>query len=78
MASYEHLVGTLLRRRYIQYIADESKQMEERKANWTEESVNILVDMITDAERWAIIRGKFGPSLTIQSKQKMWMEIAER
>ncbi|XP_022320722.1 uncharacterized protein LOC111122966 [Crassostrea virginica] len=52
--------------------------MEERKANWTEESVNILVDSITDAERWAIIRGKFGPSLTIQSKQKMWMEIAER
>ena len=47
-----------------------SFHMEERETNWTEDSVNILVDMITDAERWAIIRGKFGPSLTNKTKQK--------
>ncbi|XP_022345688.2 uncharacterized protein LOC111138144 isoform X1 [Crassostrea virginica] len=52
--------------------------MEERKANWTDANISLLVDLVTDGERWAIIRGKFSPSLTIQSKQKVWMEITER
>ncbi|XP_061186964.1 uncharacterized protein LOC133195107 [Saccostrea echinata] len=52
--------------------------MEERKANWSEASINLLVDLVADAERWAIIRGKFGPSLTIQTKQRAWFEITER
>uniref|UniRef100_K1QIK7 Myb/SANT-like DNA-binding domain-containing protein n=1 Tax=Magallana gigas TaxID=29159 RepID=K1QIK7_MAGGI len=49
-----------------------------RKANWTEESISILVDFVTDPERWAVIRGKFSPSLTVQKKQRVWEEIAER
>ncbi|XP_078331574.1 uncharacterized protein LOC144625239 [Crassostrea virginica] len=52
--------------------------MEERKANWTDANISLLVDLVTDGERWAIIRGKFCPSFTIQSKQKVWMEITER
>ncbi|XP_052722077.1 uncharacterized protein LOC128192970 [Crassostrea angulata] len=49
-----------------------------RKANWAEESISILVDLVTDPERWAVIRGKFSPSLTVQKKQRVWEEIAER
>lgn len=49
-----------------------------RKANWNESSVSLLVDLVTDPERWAVIRGKFSPSLTIQKKQRVWEEIAER
>ena len=32
--------------------------MEERKANWTDANISLLVDLVTDGERWAIIRGK--------------------
>lgn len=49
-----------------------------RKANWTEESISTLVDLVTDLERWAVIQGKFSPSLTVQKKQRIWEEIAER
>uniref|UniRef100_A0A8W8J4U5 Myb-like domain-containing protein n=1 Tax=Magallana gigas TaxID=29159 RepID=A0A8W8J4U5_MAGGI len=49
-----------------------------RKANWTEESISILVDLVTDPERWAVIRGKFSQSLNVQKKQRVWEEIVEK
>ncbi|XP_062566935.1 nuclear apoptosis-inducing factor 1-like [Saccostrea cucullata] len=52
--------------------------MEERKANWSEVAIETLVDLVTDSERWAVIRGKFSPALTIHTKQKVWIDITER
>jgi hypothetical protein len=52
--------------------------MENRKANWEEATVSLLVDLITDPERWAVIRGKFSPHLTIQKKNAVWADITER
>lgn len=50
----------------------------ERKANWTEGQVELLVDLVTDEERWSVIRGKFGPTLTVHTKHNAWLEVAER
>ena len=47
-----------------------TQTMEERKVNWTDANISLLVDLVTDDERWAIIRGKFSPTLTIQSNKK--------
>ena len=52
--------------------------MSDRKANWEEGTVTMLVELVTDSERWATIRGKFGPSLTMQHKHAVWLDITER
>lgn len=51
----------------------------ERKAYRTEGQVELLIDLVTDEERWSVIRGKFGPTLTSKlSTTLAWLEVAER
>lgn len=49
-----------------------------RKANWAEGQVELLIDLVTDEEWWSVIRGKFGPTLTVQTKHNAWLKVAER
>ena len=44
--------------------------MDERKANWSDASISLLVDFVTDGEQWAIIHGKFLQSFALLYKAR--------
>ncbi|KAG0720795.1 hypothetical protein GWK47_047719 [Chionoecetes opilio] len=44
-----------------------------RTANWTQDEVFKLLELIN--ERKAILKGKFGPTLTIDHKRRAWVEV---
>ena len=50
--------------------------MAKRKPNWSESELLALSDVV--ASNIAIIRGQFGPGLTIRDKNMCWAEVAER
>lgn len=62
-------------RRYV-YIGFNAKM--ERKPNRTEGQEELLIDLVTDEERWSMIRGKFGPTLTVQTQHNAWTDVTER
>lgn len=46
-----------------------------RNANWTKDEVLLLLQLVN--EKKGIIKGKFGPHLTIVHKRRAWTEITE-
>lgn len=47
-----------------------------RKPNWTEEQCLLLAQLIEENKN--ILRGKFGPSVTVQAKRQIWDKIAQQ
>jgi hypothetical protein len=47
-----------------------------RKPNWSESELLALSDVV--ASNISVIRGQFGPGLTIRDKNTCWAEVAER
>ena len=47
-----------------------------RKPNWSERELLVLSETVT--ENFFVIKGQFGPSLTVQHKNSCWAKIAER
>ncbi len=47
-----------------------------RKPNWTEERCLLLAQLVN--EHRSVLRGKFGPSVTVQAKKQAWETIAQR
>ena len=50
--------------------------MAKRKPNWSESELLALSDVV--ASNISVIRGQFGPGLTIRDKNTCWAEVAER
>ena len=50
--------------------------MAKRKPNWSESELLALSDAV--ASNISIIRGQFGPGLTVRDKHTCWAEVAER
>ena len=50
--------------------------MAKRKPNWSESELLALSDAV--ASNISIIRGQFGPGLTVRGKDTYWVEVAER
>ena len=50
--------------------------MAKRKPNWSESELLALSDVV--ASNIAVIRGQFGPGLTIRDKNMCWAKVAER
>lgn len=59
------------------YIAEDLLTLDSTR-RWRKGQVELLVDLVTDYERWSVIRGKFGPTLTVQNKHNAWLEVSER
>ncbi|KAM4736799.1 transcription initiation factor TFIID subunit 11 isoform 1-T1 [Anableps anableps] len=52
----------------------EKKRM--RKPNWTEEQCLLLAQLVE--ENRGVLKAKFGPGITVQTKRKTWERIAEQ
>ena len=50
--------------------------MAKRKPNWSESELLALSDVVVS--NISVIRGQFGPGLTIRDKNTCWAEVAER
>ena len=50
--------------------------MAKRKPNWSESELLALSDAV--ASNISIIRGQFGPGLTVRDNHTCWAEVAER
>ena len=50
--------------------------MAKRKPNWSESELLALSDVVSS--NISVIRGQFGPGLTIRDKNTCWAEVAER
>ncbi|CAL9695393.1 unnamed protein product [Knipowitschia caucasica] len=47
-----------------------------RKPNWTEEQCLLLAQLVN--EHKSVLRGKFGPTVTVQTKKQAWETIAQQ
>ncbi|XP_045101987.1 uncharacterized protein LOC123498696 [Portunus trituberculatus] len=47
-----------------------------RNANWSRDEELLLLQLV--GERKEVIKGKFGPNLTVKHKRQAWMEVTEK